>query len=243
MDRTRHQLSPGLWLDARRAVWLEKEGVLAVADLHLGYAWAQRAAGNLVPLSAGEDAPLRLRALVEDYAPREVAVLGDIVHRALRLEGIHDALRSLVDAVGDRARLRLVAGNHDRQLDILLEQFRLPLQVETQLAIGPHRLLHGDRADEAQAAALLAEAAQEKGRVLFGHEHPAITLSDRAATALKCPCFLVAPDALVLPAFSSWAAGSDVRRGDFMSPLARQAKWRGAVAILAGKLLPVPISR
>ncbi|MCC6233574.1 MAG: hypothetical protein IT580_13070, partial [Verrucomicrobiales bacterium] len=41
----RMEVTPGVWLDARRAVWLEGHRALLVADVHLGYVWAERQRG------------------------------------------------------------------------------------------------------------------------------------------------------------------------------------------------------
>ena len=49
------EISAGIWLDHRRAVYLEAERILCVADLHLGYAWAHRFSGQLMPLRGEED--------------------------------------------------------------------------------------------------------------------------------------------------------------------------------------------
>src|SRR3954466_11955425 len=73
------ELGPDLCLDARRAVWFPEQQAIAVADLHLGYAWVKRAAGQLLPLSAPDDAVQRLMALQKHYGAREIILLGDIV--------------------------------------------------------------------------------------------------------------------------------------------------------------------
>ncbi len=231
--RHRHQLAPGLFLDARRAVWLERESVLAVADLHLGYVWAQRAEGNLLPLSAPDDALVRLAGLIREYRPREVVVLGDIVHRAVSLEPIREELRQLCRLCSElpETRLQLLAGNHDRALAMLLRECKIALPLTPQARIGPHVFLHGDRPSADGAPG-------EGGRVFMGHEHPAISIGDGVA-GVKCPCFLVADDLVVLPAFSTWAAGGDVRGGRFMSALAQGARFTQAVAIMGERLLPV----
>jgi putative SbcD/Mre11-related phosphoesterase len=240
MDRSRLELAPGICLDARCAVFLADTDTLAVADLHLGYAWAHRARGNLLPICAGEDTLPRLRELIDDYAPREVALLGDIVHAAVRAEPLLDELRALA-ALAERVPLRLIAGNHDAQLQRLLQQSAIGLTLARELVAEPHLLLHGDAADESGAAALLATIRGRGGRLVFGHEHPALSLSDGVASSARCPCFLVAEEALVLPAFSTWAAGSNVRGSPFLSAYSRAVRFTQAVAIVAGKLLPVPL--
>jgi putative SbcD/Mre11-related phosphoesterase len=241
MDRSRLELEPGLWLDADRAVWLEEARVLAVADLHLGYPWAHRIAGQLMPLSAREDTVERLLALLDRYNPREVLVLGDVVHRAVDVPALHAELRWLALAVGERARLRLIGGNHDRQLASTLAAAGLAMEIAETVSVGPHLLLHGDERDEASAQTHLREQTALGGRVILGHEHPAVTLGDGVASHVKCPCFLAGPGLLILPAFSAWAAGTDASDRRFLSHYARLAPPVRAVAILAGKLLSMPL--
>src|SRR5690242_15053507 len=67
-----YTLAQGLCLDARRALWYAPARTLVVADLHLGYAWAQRKAGLLLPLSPGDDTVDRLEALLDCYRPEQL---------------------------------------------------------------------------------------------------------------------------------------------------------------------------
>jgi putative SbcD/Mre11-related phosphoesterase len=239
MDRTRLELEPGLWLDAGRAVWLEQWRTLAVADLHLGYAWAHRAQGQLMPVEAGEDSVERLQKLLERYPAEEVLLLGDVIHRAVEAPAVLADLRALASAVEGRARLRLIAGNHDRDLKAMLAKAKVDLEITKSAAVGPHLLLHGDEPSVSRAKSNLEAL---PGRVILGHEHPAFVLSDGVASQVKCPCFLTGPGILVLPAFTRWAAGCVVGRDPFLSPYTRLLRVEHAVAIVAGKLMPIPIA-
>lgn len=229
MVPTRFELEPGIVLDARRAVWFAEARALAVADLHLGYAWGHRATGSMFPIEAPDDTLDRLLALVREYDARQLLVLGDIVQRAVPLKPVREELERLHAELGPVA-LRLLAGNHDRGLAPLLAQWGLAVTLDPLARLGSHTLLHGD-------AALPEETA---GRVFIGHEHPAIRLGDGIA-GLRCPCFLIGPRVIVLPAFSAWAAGTEVRGATFLSPLAQAERFHRAIAIMAGKLLPVPL--
>jgi len=223
MNRSAIEIHPHVWLDARRAVWLEQEQTLAVADLHLGYAWAHRHAGQMLPISAAETSVARLVALVEAYKPRVLAILGDIVHEAVPAKALDEELRELCVELGGRVVLRLLAGNHDRALAPLLERCGIAAELSPWFEAGPHFLIHGDRAGCETATERLKAVRTQGGCVFMGHEHPAIRVGDGIAS-VKCPCFLAGPDLVVLPAFSDWAAGANVRAGDFMSPLANGAK-------------------
>ena len=94
--RTR-EVTPGVVLDARRAAWLATERVLIVADLHLGYAWAQRSSGNLIPLTRTLGTLDRLSALIDAYSPARTVLLGDIVHDAVDVEPLTSDLYRLRD--------------------------------------------------------------------------------------------------------------------------------------------------
>src|SRR5688572_18903240 len=116
MDKSRLEIQAGVWLDYRRAVFLEREQILAVADLHLGYAWAHRYNGQLLPLHPLDDLLARLADLCSFYKPKHVAILGDIVHEAVPVAEISAELINLFSALGALCGLKLILGNHDKKL-------------------------------------------------------------------------------------------------------------------------------
>jgi putative SbcD/Mre11-related phosphoesterase len=242
MDRSRMELEPGLWLDARRGVWIEESRTLVVADLHLGYVWAHRFEGQLLPLSAREDSTERLLELIASYRPADVVLLGDVVHRVVPAPELRSEVRRLATEVAGRARLRIVMGNHDAHLSTLLTDIGVKVETALQLNAGSHLLLHGDGPDDGERVAAAFRETAPSGRVIIGHEHPALTLSDGVSSSVKCPCFLASREVLVLPAFSRWAAGTNAREGRFLSPFARRTRFDRGIAILADKLLPVGLS-
>lgn len=188
---TRLEISPGLSIDSRRALWFARERRLVIADLHWGYATAHRARGNLLPLWGDAEIAARLDALIADYAPAEMLWLGDIVHAA---EGASAAEAYLARAP---VPITLVGGNHDRR-------WARPLAREVRS--GGYVFHHGDRLSPGTAGTPLpAEAAVQ----VVGHFHPAVTWYDGAGTHLKLPALVVRPDLVVLPAFSPWAGGVD----------------------------------
>jgi len=234
MNRTQLELEPGLMLDARRALWLAAERTLVVSDLHLGYAWTHRHAGQLLPL-APDDTLARLDALVSEYAPEQLVLLGDVLHGFAPVEEAFAEIRQLIGEIGTRTRLRIVEGNHDIALPRLLARLKLDGRMEKTIAFGPHVLLHGHSPGEYEASMLLAAARKNGGRVIFGHEHPSVRLSDGVASSANCPCFVVGEGALVLPCFTNWSIGG---RGAF-SPLGQAMIEEHRVAIIAGRLLPL----
>lgn len=233
MRPDRLELAPGLWADARRAAWLEPEHTLAVADLHLGYAWAQRQRGALLPLAEVEQAAARLRELVADYRPGTLVFLGDLVHAPLLAEPASASVRELIEALAHTCRLVLTLGNHDRGMPEFAVRNGLPLRCESAWRAGPHLLLHGD-------ATAGKRRAGRGGFMVMGHEHPMVVLDGGVAARARCPCFLEGERRLMLPAFSRWAGGAVVGRALFMSGLARTTRWRVATVIVGARLLRVP---
>src|SRR4051812_25137696 len=236
MDNTRFELADDIWLDARRAIWFPSLRLLAVADLHLGYAWAARHAGNLFPIAGADETLERLVSLQNDYQPELLAVLGDVVQRAVPIPQLFEELSRFLKTLSARSEVVLVQGNHDRDLSRLLEEWRLPVQLLSDYHGGEHLLIHGD--GDSEAAGLWLK--KTTGRIIMGHEHPAICLGDGVASWSKCPCFLASKRVVVLPAFSSWAAGTIFPRYPFMSALAQKTAFAQSIAIVGDKLLPVP---
>ena len=76
----RAELQPGVWLDARRAVFFEAQRLLVVSDLHWGYAESHRAHGNLLPDWGDREIARNLGTLIADYGPAEMLWLGDSLH-------------------------------------------------------------------------------------------------------------------------------------------------------------------
>ena len=225
MDKSRLEIFPGVWLDHRRCLFLEQERVLAVADLHLGYAWAHRFHGQMMPLQP-DCIQERLLELCASYRPEVIAVLGDVVHAPVPVVEVQNELLQLVQALQAGCRVDLILGNHDRDLQKVAPRH---VRFHRSIRAGRFLLAHGHEI-----------VPHRDGTIIIGHEHPAISLGDGVRSA-KFPCFLLADNLIVLPAFSAWAAGSDVRTCPPNSPfLARQRSTR-AVAILNDKLLPVPL--
>lgn len=190
---TRVLVDPDTILDARLAIFHRLERWLAVADVHFGYELSQRAAGALFPLWGMHTVESRLLALLADYRPMQLVIVGDFVHdRAAR-----PAALRLLATLREHTEVIFVAGNHDRRAFTAGEMH--PCWTTARFCFH-----HGDGATPPEAAGR---------RQVIGHHHPAGTLSDGAGLALKLPAFVATADQWVLPAFSPWAAGGSGRFG------------------------------
>ena len=184
--------------------------------------------GQMLPFGPGDRLVERLTELCSFYKPRQFVFLGDIVHQAVPVSGIIEDFHHLFSTLANECETNFILGNHDKKLRSLVKDkgFRFL----TSVRIGNFLLMHGNEA-----------AAQSKdSMIIMGHERPAISLGDGIMGA-KFPCFMISESVLVLPAFSLWAAGTDLRYYPPLSTVARAASFTKAVAICGKKLLPVKL--
>ncbi|WP_267642849.1 metallophosphoesterase [Haloarchaeobius amylolyticus] len=195
---------------ADRAAYLPAADALVLADLHLGKAHASSVE---FPLNEGAGMADRLGGLLDRFDPATVVFAGDVLHSFTTVPvPAREALADLADRVTAQADLRLVSGNHDTQLERVAERVAdLPVADAVELDDGTV-VCHGH--EEPQPGA---------DRYVVGHDHPTIDIEGRTH-----PCFLYGPgayrgsDVLVLPAFTTLAAGMTVNRmrgSDFQTPL------------------------
>lgn len=236
------QLATGIEvvLDARRAMVLPSEGLLALADLHLGYSWVQRHRGALMPVTTPETTAARVADLLREYQPRNLVVLGDLVHQATRQPGVEEALHQLAGAIPKEVTWTVCTGNHDRNLDRLLGRLPRAVQLVASASMGGCLLHHGDSEPGRNSAEAFSLKAAEPFHVI-GHEHPALRLGDGVATEAKVPCFITSGEVLVVPAFSDWAVGCDIQRGTFLGPIAKGTRFHTAHACMGPRLLEIPL--
>ena len=177
------EIQPGLWLDSRRAVYFEPLGLLALADLHWGYAASHQVAGNLLPSWGDDEITGGLNGLISDYQPTEMIWLGDSLHD---LTG-QRAAEEFLDKCG--VPVVLLPGNHDRKWKITKER---------SICRGSYFFHHGD----------IALAPPVGSVEVTGHFHPAFSWYDGAGARVKLPGLVRSPKRIILPAFSPWAAGT-----------------------------------
>ena len=113
-------IAPNVVLDGRLALFHETERWLAVADLHFGYELSQRAAGRLVPLWGMSSIEDRLVELLDEYRPRKLVIVGDLVHD----QASSAAAAELLARLRERCEVITLAGNHDRHAEQRSSLFR-----------------------------------------------------------------------------------------------------------------------
>jgi metallophosphoesterase superfamily enzyme len=173
-------------LDGRLALFHQTQRWLAVADLHFGYELSQRAAGRLMPLWGMTSVEERLLALIADYRPLQLVIVGDIVHDRTAI----DEARLLLERLAKVCEPIALAGNHDRRIANVIS-------LRESWTSGGFYFHHGHCTTEAPGLIQI-----------IGHHHPAGCVADGAGLRLKLPAFVQQGSCWILPAFSPWAAGA-----------------------------------
>src|SRR5947208_13270131 len=104
---------PGLQAHASGALWLPDSQTVVIADLHLGYSWAQRRRGELGPL-ADERTREKLMAVRDQIQPRRFVFVGDIVHAPRPCAQERAWIEDVLAEIASSAEIVAVRGNHDR---------------------------------------------------------------------------------------------------------------------------------
>jgi putative SbcD/Mre11-related phosphoesterase len=203
----------GDWLlTAARVAIHQPTRTAVLADLHLGYAEARQKRGEAVPLQELEAVLRPLDNLITEHHVAEMVIAGDL------FEAGHSSYvaAALVSWLRQRSvRLRgVVPGNHDRGL---AAGGALPV-AEHGYQLGDWMIVHGDQP-------------RRRGRILQGHEHPCLRWA-----GVSAPCYLLAPDRLILPSYSLDAAGVNV---------VARARWQSftCAAIVGDRVLDFGVLR
>ena len=199
-------IAPNVLLDGRLALFHETERWLAVADLHFGYELSQRAAGRLMPLWGMTSIEDRLIKLLVEYQPRQLIIVGDLVHD----KASSAAAKQLLARLRERCEVIALAGNHDRHVACAIE---FAPRWETPDFVFQHGHCEPEETDRI---------------CIIGHHHPAASITDGAGLRLKFPAFVQCESVAqasslhgqsrklearatarcwILPAFSPWAGG------------------------------------
>jgi DNA ligase-associated metallophosphoesterase len=188
-------LGEKLLLTNQKAVFWEREHMLVIADLHLGKTAHFRKHGIAIPSTVMMQDLERLSALIMHFHARQLVIVGDMFHasynRDLELFAIWRDNFPKLDII-------LVKGNHDRLSDEQYRQVGINLTCP-ELNVHPLVMVHE------------FIAPGPTGFTLCGHLHPGKVIYGPARQTLRLPCFILAEDHMVLPAFSQFT-GLDTSR-------------------------------
>ncbi|MBW3019318.1 metallophosphoesterase [Candidatus Woesearchaeota archaeon] len=190
-------------------LYLQKEKVLIIADLHLGYEEYLAKRGVLVPRTQYKQTIKRLAYIFSKLPVKTIVLNGDVKHEfgAVNPQEWREVLK-LIDYLEKKGKLVVIKGNHDTILGPITK--KREINEVKEYRIGDVLIAHGD-----YIPAKLAKI------MIIGHEHPAVTLREEAKTE-KFKCYLKGKYKrsmlIVQPSFNLLTQGTDVTRERLLSP-------------------------
>jgi DNA ligase-associated metallophosphoesterase len=177
-------------LTGQRAAFWQEQQMLLIADPHFGKAASFRSHGIAIPQGTTRDDLDRLADLIRLHRPRQLVILGDLIHTASsKSRDVLHQLQQWREAFAN-LKIRLVQGNHDRGSGDPPGALRIN-RIHNEYRVGSIIFSHlpCHRAD---------------GYTIAGHVHPAVRLKGKGRRYERFACFYFSPDYAILPAFGSF---------------------------------------
>jgi DNA ligase-associated metallophosphoesterase len=180
-----------------RAIFWAKQNTLYIADTHFGKAATFRKAGIPVSEHTTEEDLQRLEQLLQSTQAERLVILGDFLHaRAGRTEPVRTLLFHWKEKFRSLAII-LIRGNHDLQSGDPWPE--LGIECLPDPTVEPNWDLR-HLPQESKCRPFLA-----------GHIHPGYRIQGKGRDTLRCPCWVVGPTRIILPAFGSFTGLKNVR--------------------------------
>ena len=194
-----------------KSLYLVKDKILVITDLHLGYEQALNEAGVFFPRSQFKEIIDELNEIFSVLKEKnenveKVVILGDLKHKfgEVSRQEWEDVLELLDFLLEKTKKIILIKGNHDSILEPIVKRKGIKIfdfYIENEICF-----FHGNK--------IFPEIFDKKVKFLvLGHKHPAITIRKNVKVEIY-KCFLVGKykgkDVLILPSFFPFVEGSDV---------------------------------
>jgi hypothetical protein len=192
-----------------KALYLEQEKILVIADLHLGYEEYLNKQGVFLPR-------FQYKKIIEDLDKiflevekvKEIIILGDLKHEfggILRQEW-REVLNFLNYLKKKVKKIVLIKGNHDNYLINILKKEKI--KIKDFYVSGELAFMHGHKMFSG-----ILDKDKEIKKIFLGHLHPAIRISKGAKSEIY-KCFLrgrwKGKEVVILPSFFPLVEGADV---------------------------------
>lgn len=213
------------------ALWLKKEKVLIINDLHLGYEEVLHRKGILVPKFQIKEILSQFQSLLKKVKPKLIIINGDLKHEfghvlSQEWKDVLNLFDFVLKNKKNNRKIIIIKGNHDLIIKPIAEKRGVTVVKEYRL--GDLLIAHGDELVETDAK-----------RIIIGHEHPAITIREGSKRE-KYKCFLkgnwyqkaslsgtsgnrkrlqkCGKELIVMPSFNPLLEGTDILKEKSLSP-------------------------
>jgi putative SbcD/Mre11-related phosphoesterase len=197
------------------ALYVKKQGILVIADLHIGYEEALNKQGVFVPRFQFAELEKRLERILQRTRPKSIIVNGDIKHEFGEIsdQEWRETLK-ILDLLLGYGPVKLTKGNHDTILGPIAQKRNVELKQSH--IVGDILVVHGNK---------LIELPRNVKTIIIGHEHAALSLKENERVETY-KCFLKGKfkgkNLIVMPSFNLVTEGTDVLRDELLSPYLKQ---------------------
>lgn len=213
------------------SLYLKKEKTLVIGDVHLGYEESMMRQGVLIPKFQFKETLDRLIKILKGIDVKKIVITGDLKHefgKILRTEW-SDVL-DFIDFLLKKYEVIVLKGNHDPFLEYIAEKRNIILK--PCYKVNDIFICHGDK--------ILDNLDFHSSKIIIiGHEHPAVSVSENNRKE-TFKCFLFGKyknkELIVMPSFNVLVEGSDILRGEILSPFLKQDIDDFEVYIVADKV-------
>lgn len=208
----------------KTAVWLKKEGILIIADLHLGIEEMHNAQGVLLPRTNYDKIFWQLNETFKRTGRlKKIIVCGDLKHEFGNISEQEWKERTNILAYlqAHADEVIIVKGNHDKIMGPIASFNKIKIQDFYYNGKEKILMLHGDKLLE------LADKKEfsESKILVIGHEHPCVSLKEQNKVE-KYKCFLKGKfgnkTLVVLPSMCTVTEGTNVLKENLLSPFLKQ---------------------
>jgi len=214
--------------------------VLVVADIHLGIEWDLGNSGIVVP-SQSNQGLAKIMEYIDALSPERVVLLGDVKHNVPRISWQErEEVPHFLESIAKRTAVDIVPGNHDGDMEFLLQHILPGLEVTLQPARGfvldDVGYFHGHTWPDPVLLSC--------DHIVMAHNHPTIRFTDPLGSSSAEPAWIRTrlnykileahfkskagdlpwsdPEVVIMPAFCQLCGGvafNESLHGDLLGPV------------------------
>lgn len=169
-----------------KAIFIPKDKILVIADLHLGKAAHFRKSGLALPLISEQADYQLLNQMLIDYQPEKVWFLGDLFHS--EKNNSWDVFINLIQQYSN-IQFSLIKGNHDI--------INMDFYAASQIKVYAHGIQYHDLLFTHEPLSVIPEGVIN----IAGHIHPGYSVRGMGKQKITLPCFYKRSNSFLLPAF------------------------------------------
>jgi len=197
------------------ALYLVKEKILVISDIHMGFEESLNEEGFLIPRFQFKETVDRLKKILDSVKVSEIVINGDLKHEFGKISDTEwrYTIQLLDFLLTYSKKIILVRGNHDTILGPIA--YKKGIKIVNYYEVDDFLICHGDKIINSDCK-----------NVIIGHEHPAISLRNSGREEIF-KCFLEGKfenkKIIVMPSFNLITEGINILKEKLLSPYLKKS--------------------